>query len=151
MPEPNPDWGLFLARDDGSPPAQIAQGLHPSWSPDGASLAFVGSVNFGPAIYVVRPHPDGADLHRVVMFNSSLSWPAWSPDGSKIAVTNFVLNRNYVPPGQDISVANADGSGERQLTDLGTQSVFDDAGRARRGGSHGASFVATRPGRAAPR
>jgi len=125
VPASDPYWQLFLASDDGSPPVQITQGLHPSWSPDGASIAFVGRVNFGPAIYVV--HPDGTGLHPVVTFNSSESWPAWSPDGSKIAVTNFVLNRNYVPPGQEISVANADGSGERQLTDLGAQSVFDDA------------------------
>jgi len=125
MPDPTAYWQLFLARDDGSAPVQITQGLHPSWSPDGVSIAFVGSVNFGPAIYVV--HPDGTDLHRVVTFNSGESWPAWSPDGSKIAVTNTVMNRKYIPPGQEISVANADGSGERQLTDLGTQSVFDAA------------------------
>ena len=125
LPGSTSDWGLFLAREDGSAPVQITHGLHPSWSPDGTSIAFVGSVNFGPAIYVV--HPDGTDLHRVVTFNSGESWPAWSPDGSKIAVTNAVLNRDYVPPGQEISVANADGSGERQLTDLGAQSVFDDA------------------------
>jgi Tol biopolymer transport system component len=34
-PDPTAYWQLFLARDDGSPPVQITQGLHPNWSPDG--------------------------------------------------------------------------------------------------------------------
>jgi TolB protein len=125
LPGSTPYWELFLARDDGSAPVQITQGLMPSWSPDGASIAFLGGAGSGAGIYVV--HPDGTDLHRVVTFSGEVGWPAWSPDGSKIALTNSVMNRDYVPPGQEISVANADGSGERQLTNLGAQSVFDAA------------------------
>ena len=76
------------------------------------------------AIYAV--HPDGTGLHRVVE-SFEVGPFAWSPDSSKIAFTTFVPLRKYLPPGQEISVANADGSGVRQLTDLGSQSVFDDA------------------------
>jgi Tol biopolymer transport system component len=119
MPDPATPWQLFSAREDGSAPAQITPGVRPSWSPDGATIAFVNG-----AIYAV--HPDGRNLHRVA--ESFGSGPfAWSPDSSKIAFTTVIPLRKYLPPGQEISVANADGSGTRQLTDLGLQSVFDDA------------------------
>ena len=71
-------------------------------------------------------HPDGTGLHRVTE-SFEVGPFAWSPDSSKIAFTTFVPLRKYLPPGQEISVANADGSVVRQLTDLGQQSVFDDA------------------------
>jgi WD40-like Beta Propeller Repeat len=119
MPDPSANWQLFLARDDGSAPVQLTPGVRPSWSPDGASIAFVAG-----AIYVV--HSDGTGLHRVAE-PLETGTPAWSPDASKIAYTSLVPNRKYIPPGDEISVANADGSGTRQLTDLGAQSVFDDA------------------------
>jgi Tol biopolymer transport system component len=119
-------WELFLARDDGSAPVQITQGFQPSWSPNGASIAFLGRAGYSPAIYVV--HPDGTDLHRVVTFPSGEPGrPAWSPDGSKIAYTTSFLNPGKLPPGQEILVANADGSGARQLTNLDSQGAYDAA------------------------
>jgi hypothetical protein len=131
MPSPG-SWELFSARDDGSAPVQITSGgfenRQPSWSPDGSSLTFVRTVNYSDrAIYVV--HPDGADLHRVVGFSGTVGEPAWSPDGSKIAYSNQVNGRpaRYTPPGVEIYVVNADGSGERRLTELASQFAYDTA------------------------
>ena len=124
-------YELFSARDDGSAPVQITSGgfenRQPSWSPNGTSITFVRTVNSNRAIYVV--HPDGTDLHRVVGFSGALGEPAWSPDGSKILYSNQVNGRpaRYSAPGVEIYVVNADGSGERRLTELAPQFAYDTA------------------------
>ena len=91
----------------------------PSWSPDGALLAFVRtrSVDDGEGfvgeIFTMQPDGSGdrqltddADLRK--------SSPAWSPDGSRIT---FDGERPGYP--WDIYVMNADGSDVRQLTFYG--------------------------------
>jgi Tol biopolymer transport system component len=127
-------WELFVARDDGTPPVQItngsglAQSVRPSWSPNESAIAFVRqrSAPFESAIYVV--HPDGTELHRVVdVAWSSTGEPVWSPDGTKIAYTDGV-NGFYSRgghAGQEIFVADADGSGVRRLTE-GAPRGFSD-------------------------
>ncbi len=92
----SPDGGLLaLGSDDGVElvhldtgelehvqPAGIGWTTFPSWSPDGALLAFVS----GPRLYTMRP--DGTGLATVLSGDDpdtqfrSLSW---SPDGSSIA------------------------------------------------------------------
>jgi Tol biopolymer transport system component len=124
LPDPSAGWQLFSARDDGSAPVQITPGAQPSWSPDGTWIAFVDSTGVVSAIDAV--HPDGTGLHRVAEAFEVGPY-AWSPDSSRLAFTTGVPLRKYLPPGEEISVANADGSVVRQLTDLGSQSVFDDA------------------------
>jgi TolB protein len=133
VPGPPVSWELFSARDDGSAPVQITSGgfqnMQPSWSPNGSSIAFVRTVNSVRAIYLVRP--DGTELHRVVGFSGSdaAGEPVWSPDGSKIVYTNNVNGRSapYSAPGVEIFLVNADGSGERRLTELAPQFAYDTA------------------------
>ena len=125
-------WELFSVRDDGSAPVQITslgfQNTQPTWSPNGSSIAFLHQAG-GNAIYVVRP--DGTELHRVAdVFGSSAGEPVWSPDGTRILYTNGV--NSGVPRyggtfGQEIFVVNADGSGERRLTELAPKLRFDAA------------------------
>ena len=127
-------WELFVARDDGAPPVQITNGgsgavqsVHPSWSPDGSSIAFLrqfGAAN--PAIYVV--HPDGTELHRVVDVSwTSTGEPVWSPDGMKIAYTDgvngFYSRGGHV--GQEIFVVDADGGGAHKLTETAPRGYND--------------------------
>jgi Tol biopolymer transport system component len=127
-------WELFSVRDDGSAPVQItnrgerSMNVRPSWSPSGSSIAFARTVDSESAIYVVRP--DGTELHRVVGFYGppagTTGAPAWSPDGSRIAYSNAVHTTGRWG-GQELFLVNADGSGERQLTELAPRATSDAA------------------------
>jgi hypothetical protein len=75
----------------------IAQGIEPTWSPDGRSIAYTDTRD---GIHVVAP--DGTNDRRVAAGNR----PAWSPDASRLA---------YHRQGS-IFVANVDGWVERRLT-----------------------------------
>jgi dipeptidyl aminopeptidase/acylaminoacyl peptidase len=72
----------------------------PSWSPDGAKLAFASSGD----IWVINA--DGTNEHRVTVTATADIDPAWSPDGSKIVFGK----------GTTIAVINADGTNEVPLT-----------------------------------
>jgi Tol biopolymer transport system component len=131
---PSQAWQLFVARDDGTPPVQITNGSgavqsrHPSWSPDGSSIAFLREFGApgGAAIYEIRP--DGSELRLVVDVRSSTGEPVWSPDGTKIAYTDGVngFYSRILHVGQEIFSVGADGSGARRLTELAPRG-YDDA------------------------
>jgi dipeptidyl aminopeptidase/acylaminoacyl peptidase len=83
----------------------------PSWSPDGARLAFVrdhGASAGNHEIWTARA--DGRDAVRLTTSAAEDLHPAWSPGGGRIA---FASNRdgNY-----EIYVMNADGSAQTRLT-----------------------------------
>lgn len=83
---------------------------HPTWSPDGETLAFTHEISdgvHGSRIYTMKA--DGTERTDITDDGSAHeSDPAWSPDGQKIAF----VNGNY-----DIGVMNADGTERTRLTD----------------------------------
>lgn len=101
---------------------------HPSWSPDGRTIAFA-----------YRRHPDvqGAlyvgDRYGTEMFAlteagrfADVRTPIWSPDGRRIA---FVDNRGSgIGSAGAIRVAQADGSGERVLAQAARLPAWRPAG-----------------------
>ena len=113
-------WGIYVMNADGSNrevvdagpfvatrlPSQTVTSIHPSWSPDGAQIAFVASGRDGWGIYVMNA--DGSNREQIT--DRGGTSPVWSPDGAKIAFASF-RDRNL-----DIYVMNADGSGQTRLT-----------------------------------
>jgi TolB protein len=92
---------------------------NPSWSSNGR-IAFTSAREGRSAIYSMKP--DGSDLQRITRADAQGSSydPAWSPDGTQLAFVRCCTSDDDDTPEQ-IFVVNADGSGERQVTqgDLG--------------------------------
>lgn len=94
----------------------------PTISPDGKMIAMTSVVYSGTQIFVMNS--DGTNLKQMTFTESPRSWPgpggpirdgnygpAWSPDSKKLA---YVSYENSTP---DIFVINADGTGNKRLTD----------------------------------
>jgi TolB protein len=62
--------------------------LDPSWSPDGAWLAFAGHDGYAIEMFAVRP--DGTSVTRLTSDGHLARSPAWSPDGQHLA---YLSNR----------------------------------------------------------
>jgi Tol biopolymer transport system component len=84
----------------------------PTWSPDGAQIAFRSERNGESEIWIMNA--DGSGQRRLARGLS----PAWSPDGSKIAYAS--PGEVLCPPGRGprcsgLSIMNADGSGQHRV------------------------------------
>ena len=82
----------------------------PSWSPDGAQMAFVSSRDGNPDVYVMNA--DGTKVTRLTNLPGENRVISWSPDGATIAFERL----------GGIYVMNADGSGVINLSNLGPDS-----------------------------
>jgi Tol biopolymer transport system component len=107
----------------------------PIWSPDGSRIMFTRGVKIAGSIwsnfdiYTVRP--DGTDLQRLTTHESSDGHAVWTPDGKQILWNSARsgyrdeachYDQTFQPYGQ-LWVMNADGSGQRQITD----SIWEDS------------------------
>jgi LysM repeat protein len=77
---------IYVVNADGTNLRHIADGLDPSWSPDGTRIAYANWVSPG-GIYVAGA--DGSYAWRVFDWPSAKA-PAWSPDGKAIVFTRQV-------------------------------------------------------------
>jgi TolB protein len=86
---------------------------HPTWSPDGARLAFERDDG---NIYVMNAA--GSGVHAITQEGAAESQPAWSPNGRWIAY----VRRTPGTPVREIWLVRPDGTGARRLTSLSAAS-----------------------------
>ena len=121
-------YNLWVADADGqgarsalSSPESI---ISPSWSPNGAQLAYVSFEARKPVIYA---HEIATGRRRLLAnFRGSNSAPAWSPDGSTIALA-LTLSGNA-----QVYVMPASGGEPRRLTQssaIDTEPIYSPDGR----------------------
>jgi TolB protein len=122
-------YNLWVADADGeSAQSALSSGepiISPSWSPNGAQLAYVSFESRKPVIYV---HDLASGKRRLVAnFRGSNSAPAWAPDGRSLAAT---LSRDG---GSQLFMVDAGGGAEpkrlAQSNSIDTEPVFTADGK----------------------
>ena len=83
--------------------------MSPSWSPDGAKIAYVSFESFLPQIFISEVATGKRKL--LTSFTGINGAPSWSPDGSKLALA---LSKGSVNP--NIFVYDLNTGKERQIT-----------------------------------
>lgn len=90
--------------------------FNPDWSPDGTTITFEAGHDGQLSIYTVGS--DGQNLTRLTDEEYNDEGPVWSPDGTQIAFfSNRRARRRELPVSLQVYVMNADGTGQRRLTD----------------------------------
>jgi TolB protein len=124
---------IFLMNANGTDQHRLSShraadgGGGPTWSPDGQKIAF--SAFFGQSDRIVVVDANGTKPHRLTRNpkDSETAYeydPAWSPDGRKIA-----FSADSGSGGASwIDVINANGSHQRQLTNLKRDGVCENDG-----------------------
>ena len=87
----------------------------PTWSPDGARIAFYRTFKGfqgQPSHQIYVMNADGSNITQITSGNQLSVLPAWSPDGTKIA---FVRRPRPITYGH-IAVMNPDGTGVVEIT-----------------------------------
>ena len=81
----------------------------------GANIVFQSDRDGKSDIYVMND--DGSNIRRLTDTRLAKGLPAWSPDGRQIAFDMDLNSEDHLRPQQiDIFIINADGTGERNLT-----------------------------------
>lgn len=104
--------GIFVINADGTRERQIQPrtgGLFPAWAPNGKKIAYSGLTGNGDGIFLMNP--DGSHKQSLRTSTAAAECSTWSPDSRKIAYCGHNGDGNWA-----VWIMNADGSGQRQLT-----------------------------------
>jgi TolB protein len=110
------EFEVWVMNADGSQPGRVTDfgsNWFPRWSPDGARLAY----HVGRDIHVLDVQEKR--YARLTFDPDNGMYPAWSPEGRRIAFMSWRAGPS------EIFVMEADGSGQRRLTQTTTGSLID--------------------------
>jgi len=127
-------YDVFVANQDGSEPRQLTDDpgydAEATFSPTGDRIVFTSARDGDLELYSMAP--DGSDVTRLTFRDgydggafyspdgSKIIWRAHYPEGEDLADYKALLAEGLIRPGElDIWVMDADGSNQRQLTDIG--------------------------------
>ena len=103
------DIAIWIMNVDGSEPRKLVQGRHPSWAPDGRTIAFTsGQFEGNDEIYVINT--DGSDMRRLTTDKRFDWFPSWSPDGRWLAFNSERFG------GQELMMANPANGDQIRIT-----------------------------------
>jgi len=103
---------IYVMDNDGQNQINLttnSYGHHPSWSPDGKSIAHMAHGN----VFVMQA--DGSDKQNISKGTTRDSEPFWSPDGQLFAFTR-TANKPPKPETMEIWIMKSDGTEQRQVT-----------------------------------
>jgi Tol biopolymer transport system component len=91
-----------------APPGSVMRDRDPTWSPDGAQIAFVREA-FNTPTGIIIMNADGSDAHALIPFGEPARQTdlAWSPDGTSLAYAYDYIGQ----AGNHVLVVDMDGSG----------------------------------------
>jgi Tol biopolymer transport system component len=92
--------------------------FHPSFSPDGQSIAFTTDRSGNHDVW--KMNIDGTGLTQLTSSSSTESAPTWSPNGQKIVYNSDISGND------DIFLMNQDGSSQTALTSFLSEDRFPD-------------------------
>jgi Tol biopolymer transport system component len=119
----NPTWDIYVMNIDGTHQMQLTKDpsneLEPSWSPDGAKIAFMSDRN-GENFDIYVMNADGSNVKQLTDDSANEFGPVWSPDGTQV-VFNSDSNGNV-----QLFMISIDGSNLVQLTEDTSNSAYAD-------------------------
>lgn len=121
-------YNLWVADSDGegaqSALASAEPIISPSWSPNGAQLAYVSFESRKPVIY---SHDVASGKRRLLAnFRGSNSAPAWSPDGKQLVAT---LSRDGGSQIYALSISGGDPKRLTQSSSIDTEPAYSPDGK----------------------
>jgi Tol biopolymer transport system component len=140
------DLEIYIMNPDGSGQRRLTRNTvrdsHAVWSPDGRKIAFESNWQ----VWVMNA--DGSRQRRLTLNGARNFAPAWSPDGQRIAFERRLGRQQSSRCSGcgnalafEVWVMNADGSGQRKLTERGEKPGWSPDGRriafvSKRDGNH---------------
>jgi hypothetical protein len=116
------DDGLYVIDAEGGRLVRIGNGEEPTFSPDGAQIAYLGLPRDGCCVEAGREHvwvanADGTDAHEILADEPALAQGGqdltWSPAGDRIAMVGGDGEQNpiytFAPDGSDFAKVITDG------------------------------------------